>query len=346
MDRRGIPQIFAGYAIYFNGVIPKSIHPSHSVEWRMAERHGAVCLTRFDPTTVNILVYRPGYERSEKCRACIEKYTHIPAVSISWMLDSLLQSRQIHVSFYRLLTIPDVANPTVRGTNLPHHQHPFYLINKVDYSIPTSFLPEKKVAKELAVKLEDHSISAGMNLPLPPFFEINAPQYTNVNVYTAAVNCAAAKITGSAANDEDDEVEEHKAGAHIDLILSQQDNNRIDPMLFSGCRMVLSPTLASQKDVVHALKSCGANLGNTVDQLRDCMSEEATYVIFHQQDKKCELMIAAAQMQRTDLPRLQLAQSNWLEDCLMLGELLPLSGMYVPTAKLLETLSKKFEKRS
>lgn len=37
LDRRGVPQIFSGFTIHFNGVIARNlVHPSHAVEWRMA----------------------------------------------------------------------------------------------------------------------------------------------------------------------------------------------------------------------------------------------------------------------------------------------------------------------
>lgn len=350
MDRRGVPQIFAGYAIHFNGILPRTIlHPSHGVEWRMAERHGAVCMTKFDPTTVNLLVYRPGYERSEKCRACVEKYTHLPAVPITWMLDSLLQSRQIHPSLYRLTSVPAVANPTVRGTDLPHHQHPFYLLNASEYAIPTSFPATKNAAKKTSasgkgISMRANDIPVGADVNIPPFFNIDPFQFTNVNVFDAAVACAAGRHKEDV-DDENDEIEARKDSAGIELIASQQANNKIDKMLFSGMTVVLSPALQDQGSIVQALQRCGAKVLRADTNVESQLRSEATHVIYAHEDKKCDLMITAAHLNSSEMPGLQMGQSNWVEDCLILGELIPLSGMYVPTAKLLDTLNKKYSKR-
>ena len=348
--RRGVPQIFAGYVIHFNGIIPRTIvHPSHSVEWRMAERHGATCCTAFDPSIVNILVYRPGYERSEKCRACIEKYTNIPCVPITWMLDSLLQSRQIHPSLYRLTAVPPVANPTVRGTNLPHHQHPYYQINKMEYAIPTSFPPSKskgvkvKVTSGEGVSYKDLDVPADMEGAVPPFFDIEPFQYTTVNVYDAAVACAAGTYA-KAADEENDEIEARKERAGIELLSSQQSYNKVDRMLFSGMKVLLSPELQRQASLVLAIERCGGKIAESTGSIEDTIRTEVTHIIYAHEDKKSDIMIMAAHLIDTDLPGLQLAQSNWLEDCLILGELLPLKAMYVPTPKLMETLNKKYAK--
>lgn len=352
MDRRGVPQIFAGYAIHFNGIIPRTlIHPSHSVEWRMAERHGAVCLAKFDPTTVNLLVYRPGYERSEKCRVCVERYTNIPAVPITWMLDSLLQSRQIHPSLYRLSSIPGVANPTVRGTELPHHQHPYYLLNKSEYGIPTSFPETKRSANQQALKviagkgisMKDIDLPPGMDVNIPPFFDIDPPQYTNVNVYDAVISCASGKNKADRDND-NDEIEARKDTASIDLIASQQQYNKVDKLLFSGCNIVLSPALEKNPRIAKAMEACGAKIIPAGPRPEDTLKSEATHVIYAHQDKKCDIVVIAAALKSGDLPGLQMAQSNWVEDCFIMGEMIPLYGMYVPTPKLMETLNKKYGK--
>ncbi|KAK7200911.1 hypothetical protein NESM_000150000 [Novymonas esmeraldas] len=349
-DRRGVPQIFAGYVIHFNGIVPRTImHPSHSVEWRMAERHGASCCTDFDPSLVNILIYRPGYERSEKCRACIERFTGIPCVPITWMLDSLLQSRQIHPSLYRLTTVPPVANPTVRGTNLPHHQHPFYQLNKNEYAIPTSFPPTKnkavkvKVTAGAGVAYKDLDVPVDMEAAIPPFFEVEPFQYATVDVFDAAVACAAG-TNADAGDDENDEIEARKDKAGIELIAAQQASNKVDRMLFSGMTVVLSPSLQRHAALIMALERCGGKVAEPQGSLEKTLRSEVTHVIYAHEDKKADIMIEAAHLIYSDLPGLQMAQSNWLEDCLILGELLPLHGMYAPTEKLMETLNKKYAK--
>ncbi|CAD2216540.1 hypothetical protein AGDE_12456 [Angomonas deanei] len=351
MSRHGVPQIFAGFCIHFNGIIPRTlIHPSHSVEWRMAERHGAVCLPKFDPRQVNLLIYRMGYERSEKCRACLEKYTHVHVVPITWMLDSLLQSRQIHPMLYRLTSIPAVAQPTVKGTNLPHHQHPYFQINKDDYAIPTSF-PQKKGGEQPLKAIKGISMKAGEVPPdmadkLPPFFDIDPLQYTNVDVFEAALKCGAAKGKAAAADDDNDEIEERRKGAGIELLASQSALNKVDKMLLSGITAALSPALQKNDKIIKTLEMCGAKVLKVDGSVEDALKNEATHVLYAHEDKKSDMMIVAAHLVATDLPGLQLAQSNWVEDSLILGELLPLYGMYVPTPKLMETLNKKYNKKS
>lgn len=348
MDTQGVPKIFSGYFIHFNGIIPRTLkHPSHSVEWRMAERHGAVCLAKFDPKVVNLLIYRVGYERSDKCRMCVDRHTNIAAVPITWMLDSLLQSRQIHPSLYRLTAIPAVANPTVKGTELPHHQHPFYIINKDDYAIPTSF-PANKAKKAAAGANAtpgiryDVDIPAGINVP--PFFEVGDLIYETVDVYDAAVQCGEGKNKND--DEDNDEQEARKTTAGIDLLAAQQASNRVDKVLFSGLNIALSPTLERDPNVRKAIEMCGAKVVDVSGNAEEVLRNDTTHVIYAHEDKKCDLMISAAHLVSTDLPGLQLIQSNWLEDCLMEGELIPAFGMYVPTAKLMETLNKKYSKKN
>ncbi|KEG13011.1 hypothetical protein DQ04_01271110 [Trypanosoma grayi] len=346
MDRRGVPQIFAGYKIHFNGVIPRTIkHPSHSVEWRMAERHGATCMVQFDLSQVNLLVFRPGYERSDKVRKCVEgDDPRTPAVPITWMLDCLLQSRQIHTALYRICAIPAVAQPTGKGPVLPHHKHPFYLMNMEEYAIPTSFPPEKKPRKS--------SATSAMNIPpstdanFPPFFDVQDFQYTNVDIFQAV--CTTANATGVLVDEQDDygeARETRKRTANIEILNCEQRHNRVDKMLFSGMKFLLTPSLESDEVVISALKACGAQVirpseGSLVNLLRTTV----THVLYSYSEKKSNVMIEAAQAKKV-VPGLTLAQANWAEDCLMLGEVIPAYGEYVPTAKLMETLSKKYDRR-
>ncbi|CAJ1993298.1 BRCA1 C Terminus (BRCT) domain containing protein [Leishmania donovani] len=348
MDRRGVPQIFSGYNIHFNGIIPRTImHPSHSVEWRMAERHGATCCTSFDPAVVSILVYRPGYERSEKCRTCLEHHPNIPCVPIAWLLDSLLQSRQIHPSLYRLTRLLPVANPTVGGTDLPHHQHPFYQINKSEYSIPTSFPPSKNKGPKKSAAAEgannQNEVPGEMEAAIPPFFDIEPFRCTAMSVFDAAVACATGVKT-EAVDDDNDKIEARKTKPGIELIAAQQPSNKVDRALFSGMNVVLTPSLQGQTAVVMTIQRCGGKIAEKRESLEATLRNNVTHVIYSHEDKKDDVMIQAAHLISTNLPGLQLAQSNWLEDCLILGELLPLRGMYTPTAKLLETLNKKYTK--
>lgn len=129
------PAIFKGKVFHFNGVIPRTLkHSSHSIEWRMAEAHGARVTTDF-PQGVTHLIYRPGYERSEKVKQSMTKFG-IRCMPIAWMLDSMLQSRELFENLYRLQSIPAQALPTSSGVMLAHYQHPFYVANAEVFQIP------------------------------------------------------------------------------------------------------------------------------------------------------------------------------------------------------------------
>jgi hypothetical protein len=75
-------------------------------------------------------------------------------------------------------------------------------------------------------------------------------------------------------------------------------------------------------------------------ELVEFIAKSGATVVFHGNDKKRDLLIHAA-VART----VKIVSSTWVEDCIMLGETLPIAPPYVPTAKLLATLLKKFEKR-
>ncbi|EAN97013.1 hypothetical protein C3747_1g330 [Trypanosoma cruzi] len=344
MDRCGVPQIFAGCRIHFNGVIPRTIkHPSHSVEWRMAERHGATCIVDFDVSQVNVLVYRPGYERSDKVRRCVEGgISNVFVVPITWMLDCLLQSRQIHVGLYRLTSIPAVAQPTGKGPVLPHHQHPYYLMNVEEYAIPTSFSQNRQ--KEANGSPNNVLVNANANLP--PCFEVPELQYTNVDVFEAV--CNAQKGKASVEDDQEnyeDARETRKRAANIGIFSCEQRHNRVDSFLFSGMKFLLTPSLESNPHLTRALKLCGAQIVSSSEgSLGKLLRTAVTHVLYDHGEKKCDVMIEAANVKK-ELPGLTLAKVNWAEDCLILGELVPPCGHYVPTEKLLATLSKKFARR-
>ncbi|KAG5492364.1 hypothetical protein GH5_01283 [Leishmania sp. Ghana 2012 LV757] len=345
LDRHGVPQIFSGYSFHFNGIIPRTImHPSHSVEWRMAERHGATCCASFDPSVVTILIYRPGYERSEKCRACIENHTNIFCVPIAWMMDSLLQSRQIHPSLYRLKSVPPVANPTGGGANLPHHQHPFYQMNKFEYSIPTSFPTSKaKVAKAVRVRegvsYKALDVPAGMEEAIPPFFDIEPFHYTTLDVCDAVLACDA-RTNADAGYDENDEVEARRKKTGIELIVMMQSLNRVDRMLFSGMSLLLTPSLQRQEGLKKAIERCGGKLVTKTASVDEALQDDLTHILYTMEDQQCRLMVEAAKLINTSLPGLQLVEYKWVEDCLILGELLPFRGVYTPSPQLMKILSK------
>ncbi|CCW68970.1 unnamed protein product [Phytomonas sp. Hart1] len=357
MDRHGVPQIFAGYAIHFNGVIPRTIlHPSHSIEWRMVERHGAVCIPKFDPVTVNLLLYRQGYERSEKCRLCVEYHTHIPAVPITWMMESLMQSRQIRPALYRLNSIPALAGSSMIGNVIPHHNHPYYHLNKGDYAIPTSFPRNNSLnsmtfpssaSRNGSFDSKLHLNPVGdVNMPSP--FDVDPPLFTNVGVFDAVVGCTERASHAHTVIDttKDNSIPGARKGKpEIHLIQCMQKHNVINPILFTGIRAVLSPSLEKCKTVLKALQACGATVMSPCANLEQALRSGITHIIYSHDDKKSDFMIASAYLKSSAFHNVQLIQSNWLEDCLLVGESIPAYGMYVPTVKLMETLNKKGAKR-
>lgn len=355
MDRKGIPQIFAGYSIHFNGVIPRTLkHPSHAVEWRMAERHGAVCMMEFT-SDVNLLVYRPGYERSDKCRRCVESGPAV-AVSIRWMLDSLLETRQIHPSIHQLKFIPDVATTTPKGTDLPHYQHPYFVLKAKEYAIPTSFPPtmldildqrqEQQRQKEQESsnnKKESTAQKSAEDGSRPPFFDVLPLTQSMLDVYDSALGVL--KGVNNNRNTDGEFIGDRKDRTGVEIIASEQHRSKVDAMLFSGMTMVISPALAANNTMREVLVLSGAkvivgdeNLSSSV------LREDATHVVYHRDDKKSNFLITAAHIKQTKRPGLLLCESSWIEDCLLLGEVIPPYSMYAPSAKLMETLQKKFEK--
>lgn len=352
MSHQGYPQIFSGLHIHFNGVIPRTLkHPSHGPEWRMAERHGATCDSVFDPSHTNILVYRPGYERSDKVRLCVTRYQSIPCVPIAWLLDSLLQSRQIHPVLYRLQAVPAVALPTVRGPVLPHHQHPFFVLNAEEYALGP--LPGRDAGLKrvpMAYQKQDANSALGIDVGVVPdaiwttCSPIEAAEIAAISLTTAA--------EGDDDNDEDDVREDKKrrvegsdttssSSAGIELFTAMLRKNRLNRTLFEGLAVILSETLLRTDTAKTVIEACG---GAVVP--RDLMESEANFVIYHNDDKKDSLMIDACKVATGSRKgQLTLATFTWLEDCLMLGELIPALEQYGPSAKLLATLAKKLEKR-
>lgn len=361
LDRKGIPQIFAGFCIHFNGVIPWVLkHPSHAVEWRMAERHGALCSVDFD-TSVNLLVYRPGYERSDKCRLCVSSKV-VNAVPINWMLDSLLETRQINISLYRLSTIPEIAKSTTTGSNLPHYEHPFFLLKAKEYAISTSFplsMQDKLSNCTLITNPNQPSIvvsslnGTGRTLKKfrgpsvdpasPPFFDIPSLTMEMIDVYESALSFLGKKgVKPTDRIDTKDFLQDLKERKGVEITASSQHYSKVDTTLFSGMAMFLSPTLLENNRVQDVLLQCGAKILQYDGSGMNVDFSEATHVVYHRSDKKSNFLVDAVHAKYTTRPGLILCESTWIEDCLMLGELIPPCKLYNPSATLLETLRKRY----
>ncbi|KAG8347224.1 hypothetical protein ERJ75_001741900 [Trypanosoma vivax] len=328
MDRRGVPQIFTGFRMHFNGIIPRSLkHPSHSVEWRMAERHGATCAADLDLNSVNMLVYRPGYERSEKVRKCVDGHSNIVVVPVTWMLDCLLQSRQINPSTYALTAIPVVSQPTVRGPDLPHYQHPYFFMNVMEYSLSSVFAEE--VGKGKASDPMQRAAAASVGMEMPPDVRIQEAQYTNVRVFDAVCNIISGKGTDKAGEELfDEDREERSLKATIEILKCEQRNSRLNNGLFRGMNFLLAPTLEANASISKALTACGANVMTaTPDTLTNLLRTSVTHVLYSDKDLQSPLVAKAAEV-RKEIRGLTVANLSWAEDCLMMGEAIPAYGQY------------------
>ena len=342
MEKRGVPQIFSGLVFHFNGIIPRSTkHPSHSVEWRMAERAGAKCAVDFDLGTLTTLIYRPGYERSDKVKLCVERHSStVNTVSINWMLDSLLQSRQIHPSLYRLTQIPAVALPTVKGIILPHHQHPYYVVNAEEYSI--SPLPQQQARIVLKSKTQSGDVE-----PPPKAREVPAFQWVTVPIFQAAAEALGVDKPTIVSDAEVDEFENTARRSRGVEVLKAAKNRR-NPKLFAGVVFALSEALSKDAAIKAALTNFGAKVAdvNPSDFAASIKEAGVTHVLYDHDDKKSDMLISATALLETDGGAAPVfCEANWAEDCLTLDEMLPCVGPYVPTAKLLATLAKKRAKR-
>ncbi|EAN76946.1 uncharacterized protein TEOVI_000404700 [Trypanosoma equiperdum] len=343
MDRHGVPQIFTDLTITFNGIIPRSVkHQSHSVEWRMAERHGATCMVELDFGRVNVLVYRPGYERSEKVRKCVEAGRGVFVVPITWMLDCLLQSRQIHPSLFHLAAIPLVPQPTVKGMDLPHHHHPYYVMNVKEYTLAAA----GRAVADGAIAARE-VVTSPENMKLPPTFQIPELRYTNIDIYEAVCSAAGEGRLVEKEDEHSDDVREGRNRAtDIEVFKGDQRNNRVNNALFSGIKFLLTPVLESNPLVVKALVACGGRvIISSHGKLGELLRNSTTHVLYDHSEKKCPILIEAAHVKKT-VPGLILVQSNWAEDCMIFKELIPPYGPYAPSAKLMETLEKKYKKRA
>lgn len=347
LDKNGTPQIFSGQVFHFNGLIPRTFrHPSHSVEWRIVERYGGVVVNSLDTSTVTGLIYRPGYERSDKVKLVVEKYSAtIPALPINWVLDSVLQSRQIHPALYRLKAIPAVALPTVKGNLLPHHQHPFFVIHADEYAL----FPLPKAgegANGSCLVLKSKTVEGEVEPPpkprnIPPF------QWQRVDILTAAAQAASGNTTDKMKECEDGEEFEgrtERLSHGIDFLKGNK--SKRNPNLFQGLVFALTESLEANKAAVTALTNFGARVVKLdKDNVRGSIKDSAvTHLIYNKADKKGDYMIdASALAEEPNSP--MFCDCLWIEDCLLLDEIIPTVEPYVATDKLIQTLGKKRSKK-
>jgi hypothetical protein len=304
MPTRGYPQLFAGMVMHWNGVIPRTLkHQSHSIEWRMAEAHGAKCEVDFIPDRVTHLIYRPGYERSEKVRAAITRLG-IRCMPITWVLDSLLQSRALHESLYRLSEVPTQALPTGSGAMLQHYHHPYFAAHYSTFSIPGldcggpegASTRSKMVGSSAAASREDDRLDLPQLRAIPTVERRVAAQAWPTTVGSTDLFLGASMFFASApASDDEGQARERAIIAH-------------------GARVV-----RDLGDATHVIY-------NVDDKKSDAMQQ----AVVLRDDR-------TAQGDES----LVLATEAWLLDCLFLNEAVPPAAMYAPSDKLLSTLRKK-----
>eukprot|EP01065_Artemidia_motanka_P013056 TRINITY_DN17201_c0_g1_i1.p1 TRINITY_DN17201_c0_g1~~TRINITY_DN17201_c0_g1_i1.p1 ORF type:complete len:759 (+),score=194.91 TRINITY_DN17201_c0_g1_i1:85-2361(+) len=87
LNRDGVSPIFAEFVFVFTGVIPKCIHPSAWMEWRIAEQRGATVVEEVSQEVTH-LIHRKGYHRSEKVHAA-EELGGIHIVPLEWLYRSV-----------------------------------------------------------------------------------------------------------------------------------------------------------------------------------------------------------------------------------------------------------------
>eukprot|EP01065_Artemidia_motanka_P041441 TRINITY_DN5371_c0_g2_i6.p1 TRINITY_DN5371_c0_g2~~TRINITY_DN5371_c0_g2_i6.p1 ORF type:complete len:318 (+),score=95.45 TRINITY_DN5371_c0_g2_i6:147-1100(+) len=90
LPKDGTPQIFVGMRMVFTGIIPRSIpHSSEWKEWQIAEQRGAQPLDSLDESMTH-LIYREGYERSEKVRRALKmKGDNVKVLIADWFYQSV-----------------------------------------------------------------------------------------------------------------------------------------------------------------------------------------------------------------------------------------------------------------
>ena len=168
-DRDKFPQIFDGLRFHFNGIVQKSLlSQSFNKEWRMAVAHGAECTTECDLRSVKMishLIYRRGYERSDKVRAaCLNPKAFV--VPVEWMLDSMMAKQRLPEGDVRLKEIPLRALPLdPNSTSLEHHRHPFYVANHEKFPEPSAV--EVTRAKTTAKQHQEESKKENSMVKVP-----------------------------------------------------------------------------------------------------------------------------------------------------------------------------------
>eukprot|EP00758_Cryptobia_borreli_P001581 Tbor_TRINITY_DN2358_c0_g1::TRINITY_DN2358_c0_g1_i2::g.94::m.94 len=346
LDKKGIPQIFSGQVFHFNGIIPRTFrHPSHSVEWRIVERYGASVSNSLDIATVTALIYRPGYERSDKVKLVVEKYSAtIPALPISWVLDSVLQSRQIHPALYRLKLIPAVALPTVKGNILPHHQHPFFMIHADEYALFP--IPKADDGAGNGCLVLKSKAAEGQVEPPPKPRTIAPFQWERVDILTAAAQATSSRNITDNSGDEGEGFDGRTECLSKGVDFLKRNKSKVNPKLFQGVIFALTESLEDNKTVVTALQAFGGRVvkldkTNVCRSLKECL---VTHLIFNKADKKGQYMIDASVVAgERNCPIF--CDVLWVEDCLLLDEIIPAVDPYIATEKLLQTLGKKRMKR-
>jgi hypothetical protein len=190
-----------------------------------------------------------------------------------------------------------------------------------------------------------------MEPPKPVTDVVPDPLWTRVSsVFAAAVQAAAVdESTRRTDNEDSDAMLSGAQKAQLSLQSATKSQNRVDPFLFSNMSVLLSETLRADLSVASAISACGGTVvSETILQGNDAipaLMNRVTHVVYHHTDKKEQTLVLAAQPHKiSKAGKPFLCTSVWLEDCLLLGELLPPTGPYVPTAKLLTTLQKKYEK--
>jgi hypothetical protein len=225
------------------------------------------------------------------------------------MLDSLLQSRQLHESIYRLEAVPAEAMPTSNSTVLQHHQHPYFMQHYEEF-IPegvTSNAHSGSAAQQLQAALMNRAQKA-TKMEAPPKLEPIPELVPRLRGATFVTNPSAAARS-----------------------------------LFRGMRFVFAGDELAD-DATPAIEAHGGKVLKGPGSL-----QAATHVVFTSADKKSDTMLGAVEelQRRADggLAALTLVASNWLLDAMFLESAPPALGPYTATEKLLATLAKRLSKR-
>eukprot|EP01061_Rhynchopus_euleeides_P041859 TRINITY_DN7316_c0_g1_i1.p1 TRINITY_DN7316_c0_g1~~TRINITY_DN7316_c0_g1_i1.p1 ORF type:complete len:320 (+),score=107.27 TRINITY_DN7316_c0_g1_i1:50-1009(+) len=119
LSKEGVPQIFAGMRVSFTGIIPRSIaHWSEWKEWQQMEQHGGLPMNEISPEMTH-LIYKEGFERSDKVRK-VQKLGHgIKIVSSEWFYQSINLGVRLDEDPYNL-TLPQkrLVAASVQGATI------------------------------------------------------------------------------------------------------------------------------------------------------------------------------------------------------------------------------------